>query len=183
MTTVEWLYSAMDSTLGLSRDSRDLNVGQTFLRAMVVLAAATIMVRLGSRRFIGKSTALDVILAIIFGSVVSRAISGTAPFFPTLSAALALILFHWLLCAVAFYSHRFGNILKGRPKLLVEHGQIQWRAMAHGQISEHDLQEALRIHGLSSEISQIETAHLERNGDISIVTRHTTRAESRKPPT
>jgi len=172
----------MDSALGLGLDARDLNVWQTSLRAMVVLAAAILMVRLGSRRFIGKSTALDVILAIIFGSVISRAISGTAPFFPTLTAAFALVLFHWLLCALAFRSHRFGNLLKGHPKLLVECGQIQWRAMAQGQISKHDLQEALRIHGLSPDISQIETAHLERNGDISVVTRHTLRAESKKPP-
>jgi uncharacterized membrane protein YcaP (DUF421 family) len=182
MTTLEWLTSATDSTLGLSLDARDLDVWQMSLRAMVVLAAATLMVRIGSRRFIGRSTTLDVVLGIIFGSVVSRAISGTAPFLPTLGAAFTLVLFHWLLCAIAFRSHRFGNVLKGRPKLLVKHGEVQWRAMAQGQISEHDLQEALRIHGLSPDVSQIETAHLERNGDISIVTRHTIPGGSQKPP-
>jgi uncharacterized membrane protein YcaP (DUF421 family) len=183
MTTLEYLSSAMETALGLGLEAKDINVWQMSLRAVVVFAAATAMIRLGSRRFIGRSTALDVMLGIIFGSVVSRAISGNAPFFPTLGAALTLVLVHWLLCAIAFRSHRFGNLVKGRPLLLVDHGKILWRAMAHGHITEHDLQEALRSHGLSSDVTQVETAHLERNGDISIVTRHTIRAESRQPPT
>jgi len=182
MTTFERLSTVMDAALGLGAEPRELSVLQTSLRAVIVFVAATIMVRVGSRRFIGRSTALDVMLGIIFGSVVSRAISGTAPFFPTLGAALTLVLVHWLLSAIAFRSHQFGNLVKGRPILLVNQGQICWPAMARGHISEHDLQEALRSHGLAPDIAQVETAHLERNGDISIVTRHTIRAESRKPP-
>ena len=182
MTTLERLSSWMDAALGLSAEARDLSVLQTSLRAVIVFVAATIMVRVGSRRFMGRSTALDVMLGFIFGSVISRAISGTAPFFSTLGAALTLVLVHWLLSAIAFRSHRFGNLVKGHPILLVNQGQICWGAMARGHISEHDLQEVLRSHGLAPDIAQVETAHLERNGDISIVTRHAIRAESRKPP-
>ena len=74
MTTFERLFSVMDAALGLGAEPRELSVLQTSLRAVIIFVAATIMVRVGSRRFIGRSTALDVMLGIIFGSVVSRAI-------------------------------------------------------------------------------------------------------------
>ena len=141
------------------------------LRAAVVFIAAAVMIRVGSKRFMGQSTALDVMLGIIFGSVVSRAISGNAPFVPSLCAGLTLILMHWLFAALTFRSHRLGNLIKGRSRRLVENGQIDWPAMARSQITEHDLHEALRSHGHPADISRLDTAHLERDGKISVVVR------------
>jgi hypothetical protein len=57
------------------------------LRAVVVYVVTVIIVRLGKKRFMGKGTAFDVILGIMLGSIVSRAITGNAPFFPALAAA------------------------------------------------------------------------------------------------
>ncbi len=63
-----------NSALGL--DAQQLNIWQMGLRAAVIYIAALIMVRLsGDRRFIGKYAAFDVILSIIFGSTLSRAIN------------------------------------------------------------------------------------------------------------
>lgn len=65
-------------------DGDELSLRHTALRAVVVYVAALITVRLGEKRFFGKNTAFDVILGIIFDSVVSRAITGSSEFFPTL---------------------------------------------------------------------------------------------------
>jgi hypothetical protein len=40
------------------------------------------MVRFDKRAFMGKATALDVILGIMVGPIVSRAITGNAPLVP-----------------------------------------------------------------------------------------------------
>jgi uncharacterized membrane protein YcaP (DUF421 family) len=61
--------------LGVGSDS--LNWYQVALRALIVYIAALIMVRVGEKRFLGKNTAFDVIIGIILGSVVSRAINST----------------------------------------------------------------------------------------------------------
>src|SRR5215207_9867170 len=73
--------------LGIGLDSHDINVAQMALRAVIVYVVTVIIVRLGKKRFMGQGTAFDVILGIMLGSIVSRAITGNAPFFPALAAA------------------------------------------------------------------------------------------------
>ena len=53
---------------------------------MVIYVAAVLMVRVGEKRFLGKNTVFDVILGIVLGSVVSRAVTGFSPFFTKLVA-------------------------------------------------------------------------------------------------
>ena len=141
------------------------------LRAVVVFELSIAMLKVGDKRFMGKSTALDVFLGIVFGSTVSRAITGNAPFGPTLAAGFVLVLLHWLFAAVAFRSHAFGKLVKGRNRLLVKDGEIQWDAMRKSHVTTHDLNEALRSNGEDPDVSRIKEAHIERNGDISILMR------------
>jgi len=147
---MEELKYAVEQALGLGLDNRYLNAGHMSLRALVVFVAAVVMLRVGDKRFMGKSTALDVLLGIVFGSIVSRAITGNAPFFPTLAAGLVLVLLHWIAAAVAFRSHGFGRAVKGTERLLVRDGEIQWEAMRKAHITEHDLEEALRVYEQTS---------------------------------
>jgi uncharacterized membrane protein YcaP (DUF421 family) len=168
---LQGIWSNISWALGLELDNKDINVWQMSLRAVIVFVASIAMLRLGNHRFLGKSTALDVMLGIIFGAVVSRAITGSAPFFPTLAAGLVLVILHWFLAAISFRSHRFGKFVKGYDRTLVQDGEIRWDEMRKAHISEHDLDEALRNHGQSPDISEVKSAHLERNGDISIIFR------------
>lgn len=161
----------MDQALGLGLETKDINVGQMSLRAFVVFVLAIGMIRIGNKRFMGKNAALDVLLGIVFGSMVSRAITGNAPFLPTLVASLVLVLLHWLMSAIAFRSKGFGTLVKGRDSTLVRDGEIQWEAMRKAHLTEHDLQEALRNSGKQPDVSQVASAHLERNGDVSIIMR------------
>jgi uncharacterized membrane protein YcaP (DUF421 family) len=153
----------------LDRQVMDITAAQMCLRAMVVFVLAIAMLRLGSARFVGRSTSLDILVAIIFGSVVSRGITGNSPFVPTLAAALTLIVLHSVTTAFAARSHAFGKVVKGQKTRLVRDGQIDWEAMAAAHISEHDLHEALRANGAEPDVARVKSAHLERNGDITVV--------------
>lgn len=163
------LYLSLDQALGLSIDEKELGVGHMSLRAVVVFIAAAAMIRIGNKRFMGKSTAMDVMLGIMFGSIVGRAVTGNAAFFPTLAAGFTLIFLHWVFSAIAFRSHAFGKLVKGHHQELVKDGEIDWNMMRRSHVTEHDLHEALRSHGKSPEVSRIKSAHLERNGDISLL--------------
>jgi uncharacterized membrane protein YcaP (DUF421 family) len=127
------------------------------------------VVRLGEKRFFGKSTAFDLVLSIILGSVISRASNGSAPFFPTLAASLALVGLHWILAALAFHSDRFGNLIKGQARVLIRDGELQWDAMRRSHLSEQDLRSALRVESQIEEVPGVKVARLERSGDISVI--------------
>lgn len=161
------LWEGVGWALGLEQE--DLTLWHMSLRAIVVYIAALTMVQLGEKRFLGKSTAFDVILAIIFGSVVSRAITGSSSFFPTLGAGLVLIGLHWAFAALAFRFSRFGTLIKGSPRVVVKDGEILWEAMRKSNLSENDLRSALRSQARITELSEVKEARLERSGDISVI--------------
>jgi uncharacterized membrane protein YcaP (DUF421 family) len=179
------IWSYVDWALGLGLEAKDLGAGQMSLRAFVVFIVAIGIIRFGDERFMGKSTALDVMLGIVFGSVVSRAITGNAPFFPTLAASVVLVAMHWVISAITFRSRRFGRVVKGPTHLLVSDGEIDWNEMRKTHISRNDLREAMRQHGHVDDLNGIESAYLERNGSISIIFRgqgNQAGAASNRPP-
>jgi uncharacterized membrane protein YcaP (DUF421 family) len=142
------------------------------LRAFVVFVVGVAIVRLGSRRFLGQSTAFDLLLAVVLGSVLSRTINGGAEFGPTLVACATLVGIHWLFAALAFRSHRVGLFVKGRERFLVRDGVVDWPEMERCKISKRDLLAAMRLRAGTEEISRVRIACLERNGEISVVVGH-----------
>jgi len=69
---------------------------------------------------------------------------------------------------VAFRWHAFGNLVKGRPAVLLENGEIRWEAMRASHFTERDLQETLRLHGVDDP-KAVKTATMERNGNVSVI--------------
>ena len=152
----------------LGRDQDELTVWQMGIRAVIVYMSAVAMVRLGEKRFLGKNTAFDVILGIVLGSVISRAITGNAPFFPTVGAGFVLVGLHWAMAAWSFHVDWLGTLIKGNVRELIRDGEILWDKMQKSHISEKDLMGALRMNG-SSELDNVKSAHFERSGDISFI--------------
>src|SRR5918998_3673997 len=138
---MEQAWDFVEQALGLGLEGKHLTATQMALRAAVVFVASIAMLKVGDKRFMGKNTALDVFLGIVFGSTVSRAITGNAPFGPTLAAGFVLVLLHWLFAAIAFRSHGFGKLVKGNKRLLVLGGEIQWDAMKKAHVTTQDLEE------------------------------------------
>jgi len=158
----------VDQALGLGLESRDIGLTQMCLRAVIVYVVTVAIVRLGKKRFMGRATAFDVILGIMLGSIVSRAITGNAPFFPALAASAVLVAMHWLFSGIAVHWHGFGWAIKGKPELLVRDGQVDERLMRQVHMTEHDLWEDLRGSSVS-DLMQVSEAHLERNGKLSVI--------------
>jgi uncharacterized membrane protein YcaP (DUF421 family) len=168
---MEELWAGFVWALGIELPQDDLTIGHMAARAVVVYAAGLVMARLGDRRFLAKASAFDVILAIVLGSVISRAITGSAPFFPSLAAGLVLVVTHLAFAAASFRFSRFGKVIKGRPRVVVRNGEILWDAMRASHFSENDLRGALRSQAHIDDLSQVAEARLERSGDVSVVKR------------
>jgi uncharacterized membrane protein YcaP (DUF421 family) len=155
--------------LGLGRDVADVNTAQMALRTIVVYAFALAIIRLGSKRFLSQASAFDVIVAIMLGSVMSRAINGSAPFVPTLASGAALVGTHWLLAALAYRLDWLGPLVKGRPVRLITDGTLDRDAMRRAGVSQHDLEQALRTQAKVTDPSRVSLATLERDGTISVL--------------
>jgi len=164
------LGELISRALGLGLPSEALGGGQMAARALVIFVYLLVVVRLGHRRFASRSTAFDLVIVIVLGSVASRAISGTAPFGPTLVAVAALLALHWLTAAATFHSHLLGALVKGKPEELVREGEELRAAMRRAHITHHDLEEAMRQHGVAT-LADVASAHLERDGNISVLAR------------
>jgi uncharacterized membrane protein YcaP (DUF421 family) len=166
---VQAMWAELQTLLGLGRDVGDVDAGQMALRAVAVYVLTLAIVRLGSKRFLGKGTAFDVVVGIMLGSVMSRAINGSAPFVPTLAAGAVLVGAHWLLAVLAFRVSWVGSLVKGSPVPLIEGGEVREAGLRRGSVSRQDLEQALRTQTGRTDPGEIELAYLERDGTISVV--------------
>jgi|ERR1043166_354038 uncharacterized membrane protein YcaP (DUF421 family) len=155
--------------LGLDARPEDLTFVQISLRGAIVFIATLIMIRLGHKRSLSRKTAFDAVLLVILASVLSRAINGSSAFFATLGGGLVLVLLHRLLALIAYHSHWFGGLIKGRPDVIMEDGNLILSAMRRNHISPHDLDEDLRLGAHLENTSKVKTARVERSGDISFI--------------
>jgi uncharacterized membrane protein YcaP (DUF421 family) len=70
---------------------KDLTVAQECARAVVIFFYGLVMLRLSGRRTFAQLSAVDLILSIIVGSNLSRAMTGGVPFWGTLASVAVLV--------------------------------------------------------------------------------------------
>jgi uncharacterized membrane protein YcaP (DUF421 family) len=160
-------FTLLKSAAGADEDS--LGAGHMAVRAFIIYFSALLMVRFGEKRFLGKSTAFDVILGVMLGSVLSRGITNAIELPGVLTAGVVLVSLHWGLAKLAFRSNRIGDVLKGHTRVIVRNGKVDWTEMRKGDITEQDLRGALRLQASLEGWDQVKEARLERSGKISVV--------------
>jgi uncharacterized membrane protein YcaP (DUF421 family) len=163
------LWNAFETLLGLSVEPRNLTFVQISLRGIIVFLATLAMVRLGHKRSLSHKTPFDAVLLVILASVLSRAINGSAAFFATIGGGVVLVLLHRLFAHMAYYSHGFGILVKGKPDIIVRDGKCDFEMMRRNHVSVHDLEEDMRLNGNIDDLSQVRLARVERSGDISFI--------------
>jgi len=158
----------MDAIFGVEND---LTIAQECARAVVVFVYGLLLLRLSGRRTFGNFSALDVIVSIIVGSALARAMTGSAPFAGTLAAAAVLVVLHVLLAKLVARSSSLSRIIEGQPVRLAQAGRLDDVARLAAMISEADLSGAMRQHGLNglSDISKVDAVVLEPSGRISVL--------------
>jgi uncharacterized membrane protein YcaP (DUF421 family) len=166
---MDTFYNFIGPLLGLGVEPKDLTFVQISLRGVVVFLATLLMIRMGHKRSLARKTAFDAVLIVILASVLSRAINGSSAFFATIGGGVVIVLVHRLFAFIAYHSHAFGCLLKGRPEVIVENGNLILDVMRRNHISEHDLEEDLRLDAELENTSRVKVARVERSGDISFI--------------
>jgi uncharacterized membrane protein YcaP (DUF421 family) len=163
------LWNSFETLLGLSVEAKNLTFVQISLRGIIVFLATVAMVRLGHKRSLSHKTPFDAVLLVILASVLSRAINGSAAFFATIGGGAVLVLLQRLFAHLAYYSHGFGILVKGKPDIIVRDGECDFRMMRRNHISTHDLEEDMRLDAHLDDVSKVRLARIERSGNISFI--------------
>ena len=144
------------------------DAAQLCVRAFLLLLFGILCVRIAGRRTFAQYSPLDIVVALIVGSNISRVMTGKAAVFPALAATLALVILHR---AIAFASMRWrwlAWLVKARPIDVIVDGRIDPHAMRRGNLSDDDLREAIRMEQVG-EVEDVELAVLEGSGKLSVV--------------
>jgi uncharacterized membrane protein YcaP (DUF421 family) len=155
--------------LGLGAQPETLTFTQVSIRGVIVFVFTLIMVRMSARRSLARRTVFDSIFLVILASVLARAINGSSDLLPTIGGGFVMVGFHRLLAWTAFYSHWFGDLIKGPEQILMHDGKLVHKTMRQNHITQHDLQEDLRLALETERFDSIRGAILERSGGISFV--------------
>ena len=160
----EWL----EEVLGLSLKSEELGFGHMAARAFLIYVLLVIIVRGAKKRFLSNATAFDFILTVMVGAVAARAMTGGAPFFPSILGIVVMVFLHWMISRASWESPLLSGFVKGHSTLIVKDGRIQSDAMKRAHMSRDDLDEDLREKGVD-DVSVVSEARLERSGKLSVI--------------
>jgi uncharacterized membrane protein YcaP (DUF421 family) len=159
----------MDTFLtGVFGVENHLTLMQECSRAILIFFYGLLLLRLSGRRTFADWSALDVILSIVVGSALARAVTGSAPLPGTLAAAAVLTALHVLIASLVARNKWFSRVIEGGPIELGSKGHIDARTLSRNLISECDIHEALRAQGVEG-ASDTERIVLEASGAISVI--------------
>jgi uncharacterized membrane protein YcaP (DUF421 family) len=141
---------------------------QECARAALIFVYGLLLVRVAGRRVFGRWSAIDIVVSIIIGSNLSRALTGNAPLWGTLAGTTLLMALHWLLAHGAARSRWLSRLVEGGPIRLAENGRADEKLLKSYGVSLADLHEALRDKGLEH-VGQTRLISLEPSGNITVL--------------
>lgn len=154
----------------LFAEGSHLNPIEAAIRAALVFIAAIILVRWAKRRFIAQASPMDMVMMVVYGSTLSRAINGGGTFAASMAAAVTLVLLQRLFAILSFHYPAFDRFVKGRAEVLVDDGKVDSRALREHALTLEDLYADIRLNGNTEELVRVKKAVIERSGQISVVT-------------
>lgn len=167
---MDWLTNTFGTGLAqvFGAGAVHLTWSQECSRAVLIFVYGLFMLRLLGRRIFGKWAALDIVVSMIVGSNLSRALTGTAPLAGTLVATTLLIGLHWCLAQMAARSRRLARLLEGAPIHVVRSGVLDDETRKRQSVTMADIHEAVRQKGLSG-IEAAKGVILEPSGKLAVL--------------
>jgi uncharacterized membrane protein YcaP (DUF421 family) len=149
--------------------SDDLGILPMMVRAVVIFISTLVFLRIAGRRSFGQTTAFDLCVTVLLGAVLSRAIVGASPMFPTLAAGAILVLAHRLIAILAARWKILDVLINGKERVLIENGRKNQKEFRSALTSDKDIEQAIRKRLGDADMDAVMRAVLERNGEITIV--------------
>ncbi|ADY50941.1 protein of unknown function DUF421 [Pseudopedobacter saltans DSM 12145] len=139
-------------------------------RCLVVYVFMILAIRLTGKKELTQLNTIDVILILLISNAVQNAMVGPdSSLSGGIVAAGVLFLLNFLMKKVMFRSKRIRQFMLQKPQVLIHDGKMDFEMLHKLDISNDELEEAMREHGID-EIKSIKLAMMEVDGNISIIT-------------
>jgi uncharacterized membrane protein YcaP (DUF421 family) len=159
----------MDAIFVLFGEGRNLDPLQMGLRSIVIFVIALVLIRVSGRRSFGQRSPFDLVVVILLGATLSRAIVGASPFIATVVASFAIVACHRMLAWACMRSPRFERLVGGVEREVYSNGAFNAREMHAALMTRTDIEETVRQQTGSRSMDNVAAAILERNGEVSVI--------------
>jgi len=140
-------------------------IGSTLAVYLFIIIA----IRLFGKKELAQLSVVDLVFILLISNAVQNAMVGPdATLMGGLVAASTLFIVNYLLKYLQFRFPKFRKAVEGETIMLVYKGKIMTPHLKKASITEDELMEAAREHGVAT-ISEIDLAILEVDGNISIL--------------
>ena len=139
------------------------------LRSVAVYLFIVIAIRVFGKREITQLSVIDLVFILLISNSVQNAMVGpNNTLLGGLVAASSLFLANAILGFITFRSKKFNQLLNGDAIMLIYKGKILKKHLAKALISQEELEETVREHGVEK-IADVDLAVLETDGNISVI--------------
>ncbi|HHW31905.1 MAG TPA: DUF421 domain-containing protein [Clostridiaceae bacterium] len=140
-----------------------------FVRTLILYVLVVLVMRLMGKRQIGQLQPFELVIAIMISELASVPMQNTGiPLVYGIIPIITLLAAQITISFISIKSNRGRTIICGRPTILIENGRILEEQLKKEMYTINDLLEQLRINNYPN-ISDVEYAILETNGQVSII--------------
>ena len=144
------------------------------VRTIIIYILLNFSLRIMGKRQIGELDVGELVSTLLISDIAAIPIDDTdSPLLNAIVPALLLLSFEIILSTVKNKSEKLKRRIEGEPVFLIYRGKLRQRALDENRLSVNELLSELRIQG-SADISDVEYAVLEQNGNMSVVTKSDT---------
>ncbi|MGV9004278.1 DUF421 domain-containing protein [Flavobacterium sp.] len=139
------------------------------IRSVSVYFFMIIALRIFGKKQLSQLNTADVILILLISNSVQNAMVGNnTSLYGGIVAALALFAINFIFKKVMSKSNFIKNLVQDKPEILIHNGKIDFKTIARIGITNDELQEAMREHGVEF-YKDVKLAMFEIDGSISII--------------
>lgn len=139
------------------------------IRSVAVYIFMVIALRVFGKKQLSQLNTADVILILLISNSVQNAMVGNnTSLYGGLVAALALFIINYAFKKVKSKSEFIKNLVQDKPEILINNGRIEFETIAKLGITNDELQEAMREHGVER-YKDVKLSMFEIDGSISII--------------
>lgn len=137
-------------------------------RTLLIYLCVLFAMRLMGKRQLGELQPEELVSTMLISNLASISIeSEEVPITASLVPLFLIALLELLSSVLSFYSQGFSNLVAGRPKTVIQNGQIDQQALRMLRLSAADLLEALRSKDIYDP-RDVSYAIVETNGTLSV---------------
>lgn len=139
------------------------------IRSVSVYLFMVIALRIFGKKQLSQLNTADVILILLISNSVQNAMVGNnTSLYGGMVAALALFVINFIFKRVMLKSKFVKNLVQDTPEILIHNGKIAFETISRLGITNDELQEAMREHGVEY-YKEVKLAMFEIDGSISII--------------